>query len=94
MIGSYGLVYMYPDSFISANILLRIQKFMRPRVSGFVAFLSVHTCPRKRYEYARNAYSPCALTNDEPAISLAPHFLSRHVESYRKIYSIKVLFKR
>ena len=27
---------------------------------------------RKRYEYARNAYSACAVTNDGPAMSLPP----------------------
>ena len=47
-----GPVYTYPDSFVSANILLRIQNFTRPHVSEFVAFSSVHTYPRKRYKYA------------------------------------------
>ncbi len=61
---------MYPDSFVSANILLRIQKFTRPHVCGFVAFSSVHTYPRKRYEYARFAYRACAITCDEPAMLL------------------------
>ena len=36
-------VYTYPDSFVSANILLRIQKFTRPHVSRFVAFSKVST---------------------------------------------------
>ncbi len=65
-----GPVHTYPDSFVSANILLRIQKFTRPHVYGFVAFSSVHTYPRKRYEYARFAYKACAITCDEPAMLL------------------------
>ncbi len=56
-----GPVHTYPDSFVSANILLRIQKFTRPHVCGFVAFSSVHTYPPKRYEYARFAYRACAI---------------------------------
>ena len=48
-------VYTYPDSFVSANILLRIQKFTRPHVSGFVAFSTVHTYLRKRYESDSNS---------------------------------------
>ena len=46
-----GPVHTYPDSFVSANILFRIQKFTRPHVCGFVAFSSVHTYLRKRYEF-------------------------------------------
>ena len=65
-----GPVHTYPDSFVSASILLRIQKFTRPHVCGFVAFSSVHTYPRKRYEYARFAYRACAITCDEPAMLL------------------------
>ena len=65
-----GPVHTYPDSFVSASILLRIQKFTRPHVCGFVAFSIVHTYPRKRYEYARFAYRACAITCDEPAMLL------------------------
>ena len=40
-----GPVYTYPDSFASADILLRLQNFTRPYVSGFVAFSTVRMYP-------------------------------------------------
>ena len=92
-----GPVHTYPDSFVSANILLRIQKFTRPHVCGFVAFSSVHTYPPKRYEYARFAYRACAITCDESAMLLViantvfPH--CRKFPICRKFYRKKEKFR-
>ena len=52
-----GPVYTYPDSFVSADVLLRLQNFTRPHASGFVAFSTVHMYPNPILECSNRLLS-------------------------------------